>query len=203
MAAMTYIRYGLWALVVAVVAGVTAASLGVLPGDRSQQSRTSGVASIGGPFTLTATDGSRLSSDAFDGVPHMMFFGFTFCPDVCPTTLYEVSTWLDELGPDAAPVRAIFVSVDPERDTPDVLADYLSAFGDRIIGLTGTPDEIAKVAKDYRVFYQRVPLDDGDYTVDHTASIFLFRGDGSFFGTIAYGENTDSALDKLRRLARS
>ncbi|MEM6666755.1 MAG: SCO family protein, partial [Pseudomonadota bacterium] len=149
------VRYSLWSLVIAIVIGVSAVAFGLLPqnGDNDQSA-----GDVGGPFALTAMDGSAFSTDQIEGSPRAIFFGFTYCPDVCPTSLYEVSTWLDDLGKDGDQLKAYFITVDPERDTPDVLSNYLSAFGDRITGLTGTPDQIAEVARDYRVYFQRVDL---------------------------------------------
>lgn len=201
MTALSAVRYALWALLAGVVIGVTAAALGLFPG--AQKGTVSGTATLGAPFTLTAMTGEPYSWEPATGAPHAIFFGFTFCPDVCPTTLYEMTTWLDRLGSDGETIKALFISVDPERDTPEKLANYLSAFDERIVGLTGSQADIDKVAGDFRIYHKRVELDDGDYTMDHTASVLLFKPDGSFFGTIAYGEDADSAVDKLRRLARS
>ncbi|MCG8446357.1 MAG: SCO family protein [Hyphomicrobiales bacterium] len=200
MGALKAIRLTLWALVGVLIVGVTAVALGVLPGSQNTVTET---AKIGGPFELTAMDGTRMSTADFGDRGRVIFFGFTYCPDVCPTTMFEISNWLEALGPDAEKLQPIFISVDPERDTPQALSDYLSAFNGEILGMTGTPEEIAAVAKDYRIYYQRVPLDEGDYTMDHTASVLLFHNDGSFMGTIAYGEDADSAVKKLRRLARA
>jgi protein SCO1/2 len=129
-----------------------------------------------------------------------MFFGYTFCPDVCPTTLFEMTGWLEKLGPDADNLGVYFVSVDPERDTQETLAEYLSAFDPRITGLTGTPEEVAEIVKGYRVYARKVPLDSGGYVMDHTATIYLIDSDGVFTGTIDYQEDSDTALKKLRRL---
>ena len=200
MSTLKAIRLTLWGLVGVLIVGVTVAAFGILPG--SQQTGTQ-TAKIGGPFELTAMDGTRMSTADFGDKGRVIFFGFTYCPDVCPTTMFEVSNWLEALGPAAGKLQPIFISVDPERDTPEVLSHYLSAFDGEILGMTGTEEEIATVARDYRIYYQRVPLDEGDYTMDHTASILLFQNDGSFMGTIAYGEDADTAVEKLRRLAKA
>ena len=134
------------------------------------------------------------------GNPHLVFFGFTHCPDVCPTTLYETTQWIQKLGPDGEKLRAWFVTVDPERDTPEVLSQYISAFDKRIEGVTGSPEQIADIVQKWRVFAQKQDTSDGDYTMNHTASTFLMKSDGTFFGTIAYQENTDTAVKKLQRL---
>ena len=157
-------------------------------------------AKIGGPFTLEKTDGTVVTDKDILGKPYAIFFGFTHCPEVCPTTLWEASGWLKTLGDDADKIGFYFVSVDPERDTGEFLAEYLTSFDPRITGLTGTEAQVEQIKQAYRVYARKVPLDDGDYTMDHTASIYLMHGDGSFSGTIAYQENSETALEKLRRL---
>lgn len=133
------------------------------------------------------------------GRPAMAFFGFTWCPDVCPTTLSDISLWLEELGPDADRLVVALITVDPDRDTPDALADYVSNFDPRIIGLTGSAEQVAKAAADFRVKYARVPRDDGDYTMDHTAGVFLFHPDGRFASIIDFHEDRRFAVPKIRR----
>lgn len=158
---------------------------------------------FGTPFSLTDQRGAPITEAAFRGNPTAVFFGFTHCPEVCPTTLYELDGWLEELGPDGKDIGAFFVSVDPERDTPEILNDYITTVSERIIGITGEPDKIAEMIKGFHIFARRVELDDGDYTMDHSASVILLKSDGSFHGTIAYGENAETAIEKLRRLAKS
>ena len=158
---------------------------------------------IGGSFEAVRTDGTTITQQDILGRPHAMFFGFTHCPDVCPTTLYEASQWLDALGPAAEEIDVYFVSVDPARDTPEVLKDYITSFGDEITGITGTEAQIAEMAKKYRIFYERIDDEDGDYTVNHSASTLLFAPDGTLFGTIAYGEQSETAVAKMRRLAEA
>lgn len=160
-----------------------------------------GIAEVGGPFQLLDTMGKPVTEQDLLGKPTVLFFGFTFCPEVCPTTLHELSGLMKELGPDADALNVVFVSVDPERDTPDQLREYLSLFDPRIRGFTGTEDQVERIAKAYRVYYQRVPLEGGGYTMDHTASVYLMNPEGRFTGTIAYGEAHDTALAKLTRLA--
>jgi len=159
-----------------------------------------GVASIGGPFTLTRGDGKAVTERDFLGKPTAIFFGFTFCPEVCPTTLYELSGLIQDLGPEADRMNFAFVSVDWERDGPKELAGYTSAFDSHIQGLSGTEAEVEAVTKAYRVYYKRVPVEGGDYTIDHTASVYLMDKDGRFVGTLAYGEARDTMLEKLKRL---
>jgi len=157
-------------------------------------------ARIGGPFTLVNTAGATVTDKDVTGKPHAFFFGFTHCPEVCPTTLWEASGWLEQLGADGDRFGVYFVSVDPERDTVQTLGEYMSAFDKRIVGLTGTPEQVEQMRQAYKVFARKVPLEDGDYTVDHTATVYLMHGDGSFAGTIAYQEDAATALEKIRRL---
>lgn len=133
------------------------------------------------------------------GRPTMVFFGFTWCPDVCPTTLSDISGWLAELGPDADRLNIALISVDPDRDTPDVLAEYVANFDPRIAGLTGTASQIAQAAEDFRVSYRKVPRDGDDYTMDHTAGVFLFYPDGRFATIIDFHEDRRFAVPKIRR----
>lgn len=160
-------------------------------------------ARIGGPFTLVRDDGQPISDKDLLGKPHAIFFGFTHCPEVCPTTLYEASGWLDALGPDGKDFKVWFVTVDPERDTPEVLESYVASFNPNIRGITGKPEDIYKTLADYRVYYKKVPLDGGDYTMDHTATVYLMDGTGEFRGTIAWGEDQATALEKIRRLIKN
>ena len=150
---------------------------------------STGTAAIGGPFEAVRSDGSKITRADMLGRPHLVFFGFTFCPDVCPTTLYEAGQWLNALGEDGDKVDVYFVSVDPERDTPQVLGEYLSAFDKRITGITGTPEQVQKIAKNWRVFVEKKSTGDGpeDYTVNHTATTYLMDAEGHFQRSIAYG----------------
>jgi len=159
------------------------------------------VASIGGHFALTDQNGAPLSDADLNGKPYAIFFGYTHCPDVCPTTLFELSQALAKLGADSDKLRVVFVTVDPARDTPQFLKEYLSAFDSRIVGLTGSEADIAVTAKTFHVFYQKVLAEEGtDYTMDHSATIMLMGADGKFVGMISYGEGRDKMLAKLRRL---
>lgn len=159
-----------------------------------------GIAKFGSDFNLIKTDGTPINGKDFRGRPHLVFFGFTNCPEICPTTLFEATNWMETLGAQAKDLDIYFITVDPERDTPEFLVEYLTPFDKRIIGLSGSLEEIDKAAKSYHVYYRKVKLDDGDYTLDHTASIFMMKADGSFMGTIAYQENEETVLDKLKRL---
>ena len=131
-------------------------------------------------ISLSDQTGATVTENSLQGRPTLIFFGFTHCPDVCPTSLFEISEVLKALGKDADRVNAYFISVDPERDTKEAMKDYLSSFDPHLIGLTGTPDQVAKVISDYRVYAKKVPLKDGDYTMDHTALVYLMDRDGRF-----------------------
>ena len=150
-------------------------------------------------FDLTDHRGNQVRPTDWLRRPTIVFFGFTWCPDVCPTTLSDISLWLEDLGADANRLIVALISVDPERDTPAVLADYVSSFDPRIIGLTGPADEVAKAAADFRVTYRRVDKDGGDYTMDHTAGVFLFHPDGRFASIIDFHEDRRFAVPKIRR----
>lgn len=194
---MKKLRLILW-IMVAVFTGVaTYAWLTIGNGPRIVEAPP---VKLGGPFELVNQDGVKVTEEIFKNRNHALFFGFTNCPDICPTTLLDVSGWLKNLGDDGDKVDFYFITVDPERDTAEFLNDYVSAFDERITGLTGTPEEIAKVVSSYKVYSQRVALDDDDYTMDHSAFVMLFNRDGQFKGTIAYNEAKDTALAKLRRL---
>ncbi|MCX5495468.1 SCO family protein [Kaistia dalseonensis] len=190
-------------LTAAIVTVGIAAAVGYRAFETEKAPAGSTVASlgIGGPINLVAASGARFTSADLEGKPHAIFFGFTHCPNVCPTTLSDLTLDLDDLGPLADRLKVLFVSVDPERDTPQIMKDYLSAFDPRIIGLTGTPTEIAAIAKDYHVFYEKVPTADGDYTMNHTAGVYLMNAKGEFTGTISFEEERDVQIAKLKRLA--
>jgi protein SCO1/2 len=157
------------------------------------------VAAIGGPFSLTDQNGRTVTDRDLRGKPALMFFGFTHCPDVCPTALFEVSEILRALGPDADRVRVLFVTVDPERDTSAMLKDYLSSFDPHLSALTGTPEEIAAMAKAYRVYYKKVPLAEGGYTMDHTAIVYLMNKDGKFVSPFNIKRTPEAAAADLRK----
>lgn len=167
---------------------------------RDKESKLAAMAGVGGPFTLVDHHGKSVTERDYLGKPTLIFFGFTNCPDVCPTTLFELTTRLKELGPDADRLNVVFVTVDPERDTPQQLALYLSSFDARITGLSGTPENISAAMAGYRVFSRKVPLDGGGYTMDHTATIYLMNSKGQFTGLMNYQEPEATARAKLRRL---
>jgi protein SCO1/2 len=139
-------------------------------------------AAVGGPFKLVDQNGQTVTEKALEGGPSLVFFGFTHCPDVCPTTLYEISQVYDVLGPKGDKVKSFFITVDPERDTPDLLKTYLSSFDPRIVALTGDRPAIDATEKAYRVYAKKVPLDGDNYTMDHTALVYLMDRKGRFVG---------------------
>lgn len=195
---MKAVRIIVW-IMVALLAGATA---WLVFGGRDPLSSALGIAraDIGGPFSLIDMNGRPVTEKTFAGRPHVMFFGYTHCPDVCPTTLGEYAVLKEKLGADAGKVDLLFVSVDPERDTPEVLKDYLSSFGDIVLGLTGSRQAVDAAIAAFRVYARKVPGEDGDYTIDHTAASFMFDENGTYRGSIAYMEEQASALDKLRKL---
>lgn len=157
-------------------------------------------AAIGGPFRLTTQQGHMLSNVDLKGRPFAVFFGFTHCPEICPTTLWELSETLKQLGPAADDLNVVFVSLDPTRDTPEMLKTYLQSFDPHIIGLTGPQGEIEALAKAFKVYWRKVPTAGGDYTLDHTAIVYLMDRKGIFAGTLAYQEQADVRIAKLKRL---
>ncbi len=163
---------------------------------------TTGVPAVGGPFSLVNHRGERVTQETFKGKPTAYFFGFTHCPEVCPTTLFEMSQHLKDLGPDADRLNVVFVTVDPERDTPELLKTYRESFDPRIVALTGTPEEMAAAAKAFRISYRKVPTEGGDYTMEHTASVIVTDAGGGFVSLIDYHEDDSTALLKLRRAIR-
>jgi protein SCO1/2 len=154
-------------------------------------------AAIGGPFQLTDQSGQTVTEKSLQGRPSLIFFGFTHCPDVCPTSLFEISEVLHAMGADADRVNAYFVTVDPERDTTAAMKDYLSSFDPHLKGLTGDPEIIAKVLSEYRVYSRKVPLKDGDYTMDHTALIYLMDRDGHFVSPFNLKRTPEAAAADL------
>lgn len=156
-------------------------------------------AAIGGPFQLTDQAGQIVTEKNLKGRPTIIFFGFTHCPDVCPTALFEMSEVLRAMGPDAAKMNAFFVSVDPERDTPAIMKDYLSSFDPNLKGLSGTADEIGRMTTAYRVYAKKIPLKDGDYTMDHTALIYLMDRDGKFARRFDLKRKPEEAAAELKR----
>lgn len=169
---------------VGLAAGVVAAVLLLAlpdPMPPGSQPQSTGRALIGGPFTLTDDTGRRVTEKDFAGKPMLVFFGFTNCPDICPSGLQVMAAALEELGPKADELTPVFITLDPERDTPEVLKDYVKSFSPRIVGLTGSPAEAAAAAKAYRVYAKKAPADEaGNYSVDHSSFMYLMSREGEF-----------------------
>ena len=156
-------------------------------------------AAIGGPFQLTDQSGATVTEKNLQGKPSIIFFGFTHCPDVCPTALFEISEIMRAMGKDADRVNAYFISVDPERDNAAAMKDYLSSFDPHLKGLTGDPEAVAKVLSAYRVYAKKVPLKDGDYTMDHTALTYLMDRDGHFVAPFNLNRKPEEAAADLKK----
>ncbi len=154
---------------------------------------------IGGPFSLVDQTGKPVTEADLKGKPSLMFFGFTHCPDICPTALFDMTQLYKALGRDADKLQAYFVSVDPERDTPAILKEYLSSFDPRLRGLTGDPAAIAAMEKAYRVYSKKVPLDGGGYTMDHTALVYLMDKEGRFVAPFNLKRKPEEAAAELKR----
>lgn len=155
---------------------------------------------IGSEFSLVDPEGRIRTWSEFRGRPVALFFGFTNCPDICPTTLGELSVHLAGLGSRGDELSVVLISADPARDTPQALAAYLQSFDPRIVGLTGSEEAVAKTFSDFNAFRKVVPLEGGDYTVDHTAGVFLFDREGGFAGTLDLHESQEVQRAKLERL---
>ncbi|WP_335631776.1 SCO family protein [Aurantimonas endophytica] len=161
---------------------------------------TTGVATIGGEFSLVDQDGATRTWSSFRGKPVAVFFGFTNCPDICPTTLAELSLLLDGMGQEGDDLSVVLVSGDPERDTPAVLKDYLTSFDPRITALTGKEGQIDAAFSAFKAYRKVVPLEGGDYTVDHSAGVYLYDRKGAFVGTLDTHGSQQVRLGKLERL---
>ena len=185
------LRLSLWAAVV-LIALAAAGFYALRP--------PTGMAFGGGDYSLVDGTGKPFTAASLKGQPTMLFFGYTHCPDVCPTTLSEMAAWFEQLGPAGKALRGVFVTVDPERDTPAVINDYVHAVSDRVTGVSGSRAEIDKMIKAWGIYAKKVPAKDGDYSMDHTATVFLLDSQANFQGTIAYGEDQATALQKLKNL---
>lgn len=188
---MRSVQVGLWAA--AAVAGLAAGGLFLRAGGPEP-------AALGGDFTLVDHFGQPITEAALEDGPSLLFFGFTHCPEICPTTVYEMAGWMDELGPAAEELDAFFVTVDPERDTPEVLRDYLTSQTDDVVGITGGAEDVRRLAADWKAYWKEVPLEGGGYTMDHFAGVYMLDGDGEYAGLISYGEPPAQVLPKLREL---
>lgn len=197
---LSRLRLALWVLLGLVAAGVI-----VFFWQQSKQEQPTftqtGMATIGGPFTLTASNGKTFSSAELNGKPAAVFFGFTHCPDVCPATLARLTKLRRELGKGDDALSIVFISVDPERDTPAEVDTYLKLYDSRVIGLTGTPAQIEQVKKQFGIYSRKSPQPGGGYSVDHTATVILLDKNGQFAATLSPEEGNQVALDKLKRIA--
>jgi protein SCO1 len=157
---------------------------------------------IGGPFTLLDGNGQTVTDKDFRGKYMLVYFGYTFCPDVCPTTLNAVADAMDKLGPGASSIQPLFITVDPKRDTPAVVKQYAAAFGPKIEGLTGTPEEIAQVAKEYRVYYaeHRTGTGPNDYSMDHSSVLYLMGPNGDFVAPVRADQSGEQIAVNLKKL---
>lgn len=191
------IRLALWLIV-----GVAALAIAVLIWRQSQppQAEYTALGTIGGPFTLTGTDGEPFASSKLNGRPAAVFFGFTHCPDVCPTTLARLTKLRKQLGKGDDAFSIVLISVDPERDTPADLREYVTLFDTPVIALTGTSAQIEQVKKQFGAYSRKVEQPGGSYNVEHTAAVILLDRNGQFVATLAAEEGDQVALDKLKRI---
>jgi protein SCO1/2 len=194
---MSRLRLVLWAVV-----GLAALGMIVLwvQSTREQTASQTSLGTIGGPFTLTASDGRPFPSSRLAGKPAAIFFGFTHCPDVCPVTLARMAKLRRQLGKGDDALSIVFISVDPERDTPAAIRDYVGLFDTPVVGLTGTPAQVEQVKKQFGIYSRKVEQPGGGYSVDHTAAVMLMDKNGQFVATISPEEGDQVALDKLKRI---
>jgi protein SCO1/2 len=183
---------------IGLVVGLTALAFALVLTLRpaGQEARSS---AVGGPFALVSHEGKTVTDKDVLGAPYLVFFGFTHCPDVCPTKLFEISEVLRAMGERGRDVRALFITVDPERDTPDVLKSYLGSFDERIVGLTGDQAAVEDAIRAYRGFARKVPLKDGGYTMEHTSLVYLMDGKGRFVGSLNLNRPPAEAAQELLR----
>lgn len=171
-------------------------------GNRSQVTTVITGAQIGGPFTLTNHQGRAVTEQDFKGKYMLIYFGYTFCPDVCPTSLQDMTTALEEMGSDADPITPVFITVDPERDTVDAVAEYMEAFHPRMVGLTGSVADTSKAAKAYRVYYAKIPAEEGrsenEYLMDHSSYFYLVGPDGTFRDAFQSHMDIGELVQKLK-----
>ena len=161
---------------------------------------TPGVIYLTQPFSMLNQDGQTVTEQTFLGKPSLFFFGYTHCPDICPTTLGKITAWLHDMGPDAQNLNVVFVTVDPARDTPEAMKNYLSAFSPQITGLIGNPKPLRQLAKEYMVYYAKVPEKNGDYSMNHSAMIIMVGPHGAFKGAISQSDSDEAAMSKIRAL---
>ncbi|MEW9309233.1 SCO family protein [Labrys neptuniae] len=158
------------------------------------------MARVGGPFRLTSHKGETIDNARLAGKPYLAFFGFTHCPDVCPTTLSDLTDLMSTLGPAANAFNVLFITVDPERDSQDLLAQYMSSFDARILALRGSRAETDTMVKAFAAYARKVPMEGGEYTMDHTAGVYVMDADGKFASMLDMHEPRETKLQKLRRI---
>jgi len=195
------VRLWLWGAV-ALTAGALVGAAWMLPGTATAPAATAALTPVGGEFALVDDQAKPRTWSDFRGKPVAVFFGFTHCPDICPTTLGELSVLLADLGERGDDLQVVLVSGDPERDTPEVLNAYLQSFDPRIVGLTGTEAEVDRAFSAFKAYRRKVPTENGDYTVDHSAGIYLYDRDGGFAGTLDMHEDTEVRRAKVMRLLK-
>lgn len=194
------VRYVLWGLVILALGAIGWLKFGA---PALEDMADAGTAALGqGEYRLAATDGGEFTAETLKGQPSAVFFGFTHCPDVCPTTLGDIAGWQDELGDAAKDLRVFFVTVDPERDSVETLREYVS-WVPGVIGVSGSPEEIAKAVKAFRIYARKSPLAGGGYNMDHSSMLLLFDRNGEYAGLIGYQEEDARALASLRKLLGS
>jgi cytochrome oxidase Cu insertion factor (SCO1/SenC/PrrC family) len=192
--------YALSVLLIALATGAAALWFTPAVGPRS-----TGIPLVGGPFSLTDHNGNRVTDKSYSGKFLLIFFGYTYCPDVCPSELQVMSAALDQLGPDAEKLQPLFITIDPARDAPQVLKEYVSNFNPRLVGLTGSEQEIADVAAKYRAYYAKAKTsgNSSDYLMDHSTILYLMRPDGTFLKHFSYGTDPKALADGLRQAMNS
>jgi protein SCO1 len=188
-----------FAALLVVAAGVLLA-LAVREPPRGGAAGTALASAIGGPFHLVDQNGKAVSDADLKGKWQLIFFGYTHCPDACPTALNEIALALDQLGEKRGEVAVVFITVDPERDTPEVMKSYVQSFDAPIIALTGSADAVAQAAKAYRVYYAKHPRGDGDYDMDHSAVIYVMNPEGRFTATFTPDSTADAIAQRLQKL---
>jgi protein SCO1 len=202
---VTGIRLPRFALAAVLLGGLVILGAGVFLGlaHRDSPRGAAGTllaSAIGGPFRLVDQNGGAVTDADLKGKWSLVYFGYTHCPDACPTALNDIAVALDELGPKRGAVRPVFITVDPERDTPEVLKAYITAFDTPILALTGTPEEIAQAAKSYRVYYAKHPEAGGDYSMDHTSVIYVMDPQGRFTASFTHESSPEEIAERLKKL---
>jgi protein SCO1 len=195
-----------WPLLAVALLAVIWMALVFTPPGRAVLSQLAGMVEgetvLGGPFSLVDPAGKRVTDKDLAGKPFAVFFGFANCPDICPTTLADMGLWLIGLGPDAERIRLVMITVDPERDTPAVLGNYMAAFDPRLLALTGTRAEVDAVLHAYRAYAKRVDTGDGTYTMDHIAAVYLMDAAGRYHSVVSRVETPEAVVEKLKALIR-